>query len=439
MTAADSIGRSLQDVQTPAAVLDLAKVEANCQRMLDAVDKAGVSWRAHVKTHKTLQISALQCGTTRPINLIVSTLVEAENLVPWLKTQADSGRDVNILYGIPLPPSSLPRIGKIQSTLGPKSVAVHIDHPSQLTSLSSLPYPPLVYIKIDMGYSRAGVPPTSPQLASLITAVLESETKGNCILHGLYAHAGNSYSARTWDEANAYLNAEIRALVSATSHLTSSRIEGAKPLVLSLGATPTAGILASPLFSPASLADLKLNGFVPEVHAGVYTTLDLQQLAVHSGGLLSHNDLALTLLAEVTSVYPDRGNGEAMAVAGTLALGREPIGRLPPKEERKGPVYDYYGLLTPWGLGDKQPLPGASFPCDQTGWVVGKVSQEHAVLMWTGQGSNKPDLQVGQKIRIWPNHACVTGAMHDYYLIVDSRREGKEDEVVDVWPRWRGW
>lgn len=79
---------------------------------------------------------------------------------------------------------------------------------------------------------------------------------------------------------------------------------------------------------------------------------------------------------------------------------------------------------------------------------MGRISQEHGILTWNGpssSGSEKenaseiPELKVGDKVRIWPNHSCVAGAAFDYYLVVDSRKEGNKDEVVDVWPRWRGW
>ena len=46
------VGTSLLEAPIPSAVLDLAKVEANCTKMLEAVDKLGCSWRAHIKTHK---------------------------------------------------------------------------------------------------------------------------------------------------------------------------------------------------------------------------------------------------------------------------------------------------------------------------------------------------------------------------------------------------
>ena len=46
------VRKSLKDVATPAAVLDLSKVKNNCNRLLEAVDSLNFGWRAHIKTHK---------------------------------------------------------------------------------------------------------------------------------------------------------------------------------------------------------------------------------------------------------------------------------------------------------------------------------------------------------------------------------------------------
>jgi D-serine deaminase-like pyridoxal phosphate-dependent protein len=46
------VGKSLKDVVTPAAVLDLSKLKSNCSQMLEAVDTLKFGWRAHIKTHK---------------------------------------------------------------------------------------------------------------------------------------------------------------------------------------------------------------------------------------------------------------------------------------------------------------------------------------------------------------------------------------------------
>lgn len=46
------IGKNLQDVLTPAAVLDKAVVQRNCLQMLEACEALQVGFRPHVKTHK---------------------------------------------------------------------------------------------------------------------------------------------------------------------------------------------------------------------------------------------------------------------------------------------------------------------------------------------------------------------------------------------------
>lgn len=84
------------------------------------------------------------------------------------------------------------------------------------------------------------------------------------------------------------------------------------------------------------------------------------------------------------------------------------------------------------------PAPKA-FPVVHGGWQVGRISQEHGILVWMGEKDAEVKLEFGQRVRVWPNHSCIAGAGYGHYLVVDSRRVGKEDEVVDVWERWNGW
>lgn len=46
------VGKDIADVQAPAAIVDAAVIRRNCKLMLDAAEKLGVGFRAHVKTHK---------------------------------------------------------------------------------------------------------------------------------------------------------------------------------------------------------------------------------------------------------------------------------------------------------------------------------------------------------------------------------------------------
>ena len=49
------VGKSLKDVDAPAAILDLRKLRKNCGRMLEACESLDIGWRAHIKTHKVTQ------------------------------------------------------------------------------------------------------------------------------------------------------------------------------------------------------------------------------------------------------------------------------------------------------------------------------------------------------------------------------------------------
>lgn len=46
------LGKCIQDLPTPAAVLDEDVLSRNCERMLRATKTLGVQFRPHVKTHK---------------------------------------------------------------------------------------------------------------------------------------------------------------------------------------------------------------------------------------------------------------------------------------------------------------------------------------------------------------------------------------------------
>lgn len=371
-----------------------------------------------------------------------------------------------VLYAFPLFPSAVSRLAAISKDLGPDSVSVMIDNPAQVPLLAALKSQsggnkPRVFLKIDVKYNRAGAIPGTPTYESLLKAILSSEAEGSCVLHGLYAHAGQSYYTRKDWDALMYLTDEFATLSSVAREIRAQ--SPGHQLVLSVGATPTATALQHPDVATggttsssggggneeagaraaslsALITTLKGEGLALEVHAGVYPTLDLQQLATHArdGSLLSSGDIAISVVAEVASLYAGRGEGgstEALVNAGSLALGREPC-----KEDGEG-HYAGWGVVAPWGeaaLEGSDPAP-REFPAVHRGWQVGKISQEHGILVWKGAREAEVPLSFGQRVRIWPNHACIAGAGYDHYLVVDSRRTGREDEVVDVWQRWNGW
>ncbi|KAG9235418.1 putative serine dehydratase domain-containing protein [Amylocarpus encephaloides] len=450
------VGRSIKDVPTPAAVLDRNKIKRNCDRMLQAVKDLEFGWRAHIKTHKTTELTRLQVGHgTTPVNIIVSTIIEAENVLPLLHEYQSTGRQVNLLYSFPVAPGAIERLSLLAKQLGAGGLCLMVDHHSQLDSVvaihKSSSIPPNVFLKINVGdgHHRAGVVPQSETCSQMITSLLSLEKADTAHLFGLYSHAGHSYSASNQATALDFLRQEFEAL-RATAKLVHST-SPSKSLVLSVGATPTStsirNLLVSSSFSADSdegkaiaalkstIAAIRKKNCDIEIHAGVYPVLDCQQLATRAlptdgpNAMLTYDDLALTIVAEIASVYPGRGeNGtpEALLGAGCIALGREPC-----------KAYAGWGVMTPWNRTGVE-MPKVSLD-EHRGWKVGRISQEHGILTWDGEKGGEEPLEVGMKVRVWPNHACIASAGFGWYLVVDSSWEGKEDEIVDVWPRWRGW
>ncbi|KAF2201533.1 hypothetical protein GQ43DRAFT_415631 [Delitschia confertaspora ATCC 74209] len=437
------VGKTLEEISPiPAAVLDRAIVKKNCDAMLGACKELGMGFRAHVKSHKTLELAKLQVGEDGPANFIVSTILEAEQLAPYLRECQAKGRECSILYGVPVPPSAAPRLMKLDSLLKPYSINVLVDHIDNFKPFWAEAQkwygeetPKVgVFIKIDTGYGRAGIKSTSSKFDELVRHVAEHAETG---FKGFYSHLGNSYAGSNQHDAMTGLLKEFRGLGSAAAsvHETLKR-----KLILTVGATPTATVAQNMVLAKEALdvPDIrKLRSMYDfELHAGVYPLLDLQQVATNARPAnltpskgsqpLSLSNIGLKILVEVTSVYDDREKPEALISAGSLALGREPCKSYPgwgivsnELANREGDAYDDRG--------------------NKRGWIVGRVSQEHGVLSWEGPREDMKHLKVGDKLLIWPNHACIAGSGFGCYLVVDSDLDEKSQKVVDVWVRWRGW
>lgn len=64
------------------------------------------------------------------------------------------------------------------------------------------------------------------------------------------------------------------------------------------------------------------------------------------------------------------------------------------------------------------------------------ANQEHGIIaVRPGSTAPLPDLPIGTRLRILPNHACATGAQHDRYHVVRSGN----DKIEAIWPRFGGW
>lgn len=322
--------------------------------------------------------------------------------------------------------------------------ATQIDHLHQFWSTTITNFPVCVFLKVDTGYHRAGLPPTALNKSHLIERIVEAERLGVVKLLGVYSHSSLSYASTTPEEAMMHLVSEIEGCKEAVRlHANLFSLDNGKEreMVVSVGATPQ--ILSSrhlllqdgnespeaaALRNALTVQETSSLRVSIEFHAGVYPLLDMQQFSTNASASVStytsllnrtpDTEIAISILAEVCSIYNDgeRDSPEALLAAGTLALGREPCAS-----------YPGWGLISSWKRQDER-------------LIVARISQEHAIVSYEygGGGSKKIPLSVGQMVKIFPNHACVAGAFYNHYFVVDSELDPDAAKIVDVWVRAKG-
>ncbi|MCP3731470.1 alanine racemase [Sphingomonas sp. MG17] len=383
-TETDTV-ESLDTVETPALVLDIAKLDRNVARLRSRLDALGVAFRPHVKSGKSIDVARrLFADGVGPIT--VSTLAEADYFA--------SAGFTDITYAVGLSPDKIDRTRELVAA--GVDLSVLIDSVDQARALVEAARDggamPGVLIEIDCDGHRGGVLPDDPALV----AIAERLRDGGVLLRGVLTHAGESYGARGGAGLPEAAEQERAAAVNAAEAL---RAAGHASPVVSVGSTPTAHFAKN------------LDG-VTEVRAGVFMFFDL---VMHGIGVCEVDDIALSVIATVIGHRPEKG--WILTDAGWMAMSRD-------RGTQKHPVDQGYGLVC-----DIDGKPFADL-------IVEDASQEHGILkLRPGSGAVLPDLPLGTRVRILPNHACATGAQHDSYAVVET---GKR-EVTARWTRMRGW
>jgi D-serine deaminase-like pyridoxal phosphate-dependent protein len=361
---------SIHELPTPALLLDLDVLERNLRAMAGRAASLGVALRPHIKTHKCIEVGERQ-RALGIAGITVSTLYEA-------RVFAEHGF-TDITWAFPV---ILSRLDEVRELAGRVTLRLVVDSPEAVTALEGLGVPLHVWLEVDCGDHRAGVDPGAPASVDLARRITESP---RLTFDGILTHSGHAYNGRGRKEIAAVAEQERRVMAGFADQL---REEGIAVPGVSVGSTPAMSAAGS------------LQG-VTEVRPGNYAFHDFMQVTLGSCGV---RDCAVTVLATVVSHRP--GEDTSVVDAGALALSKErwagPGGR-----ETMGEVFAEYeaGLLS-------------------EGARLVKLSQEHGVV--------SAPLQVGSRVRILPNHSCLTVAQFDEVHAVRGA------EVVDRWRIWRG-
>lgn len=363
---------NLQPLNTPCLLLDEVRLNNNIQRMSDKAGRHQVRLRPHAKTAKSAAVLKRFQGTATP--LTVSTLKEAEYF-------AEQGF-AQLLYAVCLSPDKIARVAKLRQQH--VDITVIIDSLSMATAIAAYAQAHQVRfsvaIEIDCDGHRAGLLPDDPLLVALAKALSVDD---GIDFWGLMTHGGGSYDCQHWSEVKAHAVQERQALLSAQARLQQAQLVCPN---LSLGSTPT--VVAAEDFSG-----------INEIRPGVFVFFDLFQAQL---GACDEADIALSVLASVTSHKPEKNR--IFIDAGGLALSKDR------STSAQHCDYGYGKVIKPDGTGFSHNV------------IVNQVNQEHGVIHLPDEVSIS-EFPIGSRVRVLPNHACMTAAAYAGYHLFTAAGE----------------
>jgi D-serine deaminase-like pyridoxal phosphate-dependent protein len=368
----------LDTLTTPALILDRVVLERNLDRMAARATRLGVALRPHIKTHKCIEVAALQ-KERGALCFTVSTLPEAEAMFA-------AGFD-DLTWAFPLSPG---KIGPALDLGKRGTLRLLVDDAATFAELEKTAAArgvrPHVWLKVDCGYHRAGVDPASPEALDLAGRMSAS---GSTVFDGLLTHAGHSYYAYEREQRLAIANQERDVMVGFAGRL---RAMGHEVPGVSVGSTPTLTIVEN------------LDG-VTEARPGNYAFLDLAQVGL---GVCGVEDIAVSILATVVSHPP--GAERAVIDAGALSLSKD---HGPDQGERSGAM----GAV----------CPDSTATVSDPALRLESISQEHGVIRPSRPGGLRERLPVGSRVRVLPNHSCLAAACFDRLHVLEG------DRITDSW------
>lgn len=310
-------GAPLEALETPAALVDLDRLDRNIARMAAYAREHNLALRPHIKTHKSTVVAAQQlaggaagltCAT--PAEAAVMSAVTSDLLLAYPPV----GRKAERLMALP---------GKVQLTVALDSAAA-IEGLAVLARKADRAV--RVYVELDVGMHRVGVAAWDDAiaLARLVKARAPLEYTGIAFYPGHIRDAVGSQDAK--------LEALGAALTSAMDAMSR---DGVAPSVVSGGSTPT------------MWRTHEVKG-VTEFRPGTYVYNDRGTAEI---GACAWNDCAFSVLATVVSTTVPN---QAVIDAGAKALGREPM---------RGVDGEGFGALL-----------------DRPDVVVSRMSEEHGIL-----------------------------------------------------------
>ena len=344
-------GTSIHNLDTPATLIDLDRMETNIREWQAAMNKCGVQFRPHIKTHKIPEVAQMQVKAGAR-GIVCAKVSEAE---PF----ADAGiEDICIAYPV-VGGVKWQRLAELATRV--RRITVNCDSEGAARGLSAAAARTgatiHIHIDIDSGLHRGGIGADDAAGVERLARAIQA-------LPGLKLAGITTYRSGAFPGAPPVREAgrhEGCLLVEVAERLRSAGIDVTE---VAAGSTPTGKWVA------------EVPG-ITEVRAGNYVFNDLMQL---NNGIAEESQLALSVLCTVVSRTGDRVtiDGGSKTFSGDAG-----------------------------GVGAGRAIPAAIARAVDRRISIERFNEEH------GMGRAEEEVKLGEKVRFYPYHACTCANLCD--------------------------
>ena len=352
MRAPAAVGQRLEEIDTPALVVDLDPFERNLRTLADSLKGRPVRVRAHAKTHKCPEIAKRQIAMGA-VGVCCQKVSEAEAMIEGGVTDVLVSNEV----------VGATKIERLAGLSRRARLGVCVDHADQVAALTASGARLDVYVELEVGMRRCGVPPGEPVLA-LARAI---GGHSNLRFAGLQAYHGRAQHIRSMAERRAAIGEAAGAVRETKALLERHGI--ACPTVTGAG-------------SGTYMLEVEAGAW-DELQPGSYIFMDVDYGKNEWAPPLPRFAQSLFVLTTVMSTpAPDRVIVDAGLKASSVDSG------MPAVWQREG--YSY-----------------------------ARASDEHG-LVELAAGAKAPRL--GEKLSLVPGHCDPTVNLYDWYVCVRAGR-----------------
>ncbi|MET3601399.1 alanine racemase [Martelella mangrovi] len=336
-------------LETPCVVVDAARLEANIAHIQAIATAGNVALHPHIKTHKSLAIAGMQ----RKAGATGVTASHPSEAAVFIRAGFSP---VTLAYPLvrPEPVAALLTLARENGT----KVRFIADSATGIEALETgaqqAGTAADVFIKVDVGLHRCGVDPAAEDSIALVRRLVSS----HLTFTGLLSHAGHAYGAGSADAVRRVAADERHTLLSFREKLAK---QGITVPLISIGSTPS--LLANDGFDG-----------IDEIRPGNYVFYDMTAVRL---GIIDRSQIALAVSATIISKNRDFYIIDAGSKTLSSDLGAHSTGT-------------GSGFGEAWSTTLDAPL------------TVVKLSEEHGMVSRAGT-----DLAIGERLLIYPNHACV--------------------------------